>query len=185
MSIKYVSAAWLLFMSVTSVVVFAELRFAELDLQLVDDRQDIVVSGNLGLTLGKTAEEALENGLPLVFIVEAGIVMPGRLWWDKKIWSESYVLDIQYHALSDQYLVKNAQNSFPRAFLTRDSAIHALGRLDNLKLVSKSRIKDTMTSQLKMRIRLDTQALPVPLRPLAFVSEKWRLISDWKTWPLR
>jgi hypothetical protein len=35
-----------------------------------------------------------------------------------------------------------------------------------------------------LRARLDIEALPAPLRVFAYLSDDWRLTSEWYTWPL-
>ena len=35
-----------------------------------------------------------------------------------------------------------------------------------------------------LRVLLDLEALPAPLRLFAYLSDDWRLSSEWRTWPL-
>jgi hypothetical protein len=36
----------------------------------------------------------------------------------------------------------------------------------------------------RLRARLDIEALPSPLRPLAYVSPSWHSTGEWYEWPL-
>ena len=60
----------------------------------------------------------------------------------------------------------------------------ALGSIDRLPLFEASGLDAENTYTARVRARLDIEALPSPLRPLAYVSQAWRLASDWYELPL-
>ena len=96
-------------------------------------------------------------------------------------------MEIQYHALSQQYLVTGINASYPKAFLTQSSALTALGRINELPLIELSLLDPDAEYQVSVRSSLDSESLPVPLRPLTYLSDEWRLRTDWKRldWPVK
>jgi hypothetical protein len=36
-----------------------------------------------------------------------------------------------------------------------------------------------------LRVNFDREALPLPLRPTAYIDPQWYLSSDWTLWPLK
>jgi hypothetical protein len=160
-------------------------EFATFDLNLAKDEVSLLLDGQITFNFSQAALEALENGLPLGVEIEANIRPVGKWYWPRDLVSLSYKLEIQYHALSQHYLVKAIGYQYPRAFLTRSSALAALGMIDELALIELQRLDPEETYQVSVRSILDSESLPVPLRPLTYLSEEWRLRSKWKhlTWP--
>jgi len=160
--------------------------FAGLDLQLSNDEISLLLNGDLALHFSKAALEALANGLPLAVDTEITIKPVSRWYWQQSLASFSYKLEIQYHALSQQYLVKGIGFDYPRAFLTQSSALAGLGRVAELALIDLSSLDPDEHYEVSVRSVLDSESLPVPLRPLTYLSDEWRLRSDWKhlPWPV-
>ncbi|MCW8963002.1 MAG: DUF4390 domain-containing protein [Gammaproteobacteria bacterium] len=159
--------------------------FADLDLRLASDEFSLLLQGDLSFHFSKAALEALANGLPLAVDTEV-IIKPANKWyWQQSLASFRYKLEIQYHALSQQYLVKGIDHTYPRAFLTQSAALAALGRIKELALVELSSLDPDEQYEVSIRSVLDSESLPVPLRPLTYLSDEWRLRSGWKRlhWP--
>jgi hypothetical protein len=36
-----------------------------------------------------------------------------------------------------------------------------------------------------VKVNFDRDALPLPLRPIAYIDPQWYLSSDWTLWPLK
>ncbi|TNG01814.1 MAG: DUF4390 domain-containing protein [Gammaproteobacteria bacterium] len=159
--------------------------FAEMNLNVHHDDEQVLLDGTITYSFSDTALEALENGLPLVVRTDIKVVRSSGWFWDTTLVSKSLSQQIQYAALSQQYLVKDIQTSLPKTFLTRDSAIDALGHVDDLSVVSVKAILPDNQYKIKIKTWLDIESLPSPLRPLAYISDKWRLESDWAQWPIK
>jgi hypothetical protein len=182
--LKTIGLSMLLIM-ISPVWATAVQSFADIDLQIHHDDEQVLLDGKITYAFSQTALEALENGLPLVIRTDIEVVRSGGWLWDTNLHSRSYTQHIQYAALSQQYLVKDLQASLPRTFLTRDSAIDALGLIDDLPVVSVKAILPDSQYKVKIKTWLDIESLPSPLRLLAYLSDEWRLESDWKQWPIK
>jgi hypothetical protein len=160
-------------------------EFATFDLSLTQDERSLLLDGQITFNFSQAALEALENGLPLGVEIEANIRPLGKWYWPRSIASLSYKLEIQYHALSQHYLVKSTGHEYPRSFLTQSSALEAMGMIDELAIIELKKLNPEETYQVSVRSILDSESLPVPLRPLTYLSDEWRLRSDWErlTWP--
>ena len=161
--------------------------FTDQDLELVQDEVHLLLQGNITFNFSKAALEALANGLPLAVETEIDIKPTSKWYWRKPLVSYSYKLEIQYHALSQQYLVKSFGYDYPRAFLTQSAALTALGHIGELPLIELSLLDPQEQYEVKVRSVLDSESLPIPLRPLTYLSDDWSLISEWKRlpWPKR
>jgi hypothetical protein len=160
-------------------------EFATLDLQLQQDEASLLLDGQITFKFSKAALEALANGLPLGVETDITIKPASKWYWPKAVASLRYKQEIQYHALSQHYLVKAIGDDYTRAFLTQSSALAALGRVDGVALIDLSRLDPEDNYEVSVRSILDSESLPVPLRPLTYLSDEWRLRSDWKrlSWP--
>jgi hypothetical protein len=159
--------------------------FAVLELSLTEDDLSLLLNGQIIFNFSKSALEALENGLPLGVETEVIIRPAGKWYWPKAVADLIYKLEIQYHELSQHYLVKAIGDEYPRAFLTQSSALEALGTVDDVALIELHRLDPEDRYEISVRSILDSESLPVPLRPLTYLSEDWRLRSGWQRleWP--
>ena len=60
-------------------------------------------------------------------------------------------------------------------------ALKYLGALNELKLTLPE-APPAGDYSVDLRVGLDIEALPTPLRPVAYTSLSWRLNSGWTTW---
>jgi hypothetical protein len=51
-------------------------------------------------------------------------------------------------------------------------------------LIEQSRIASDKDYLLAVKVNFDRDALPLPLRPIAYIDPQWYLSSDWTLWPL-
>ncbi len=128
--------------------------------------------------------EALANGVALTVIVEMDIVQSRPLVWDKRLARLSSRHQLQRHALSNRYVLTNLNTGESRSFRTLRGAMRALGTLERFPMLDSHLLHADNDYTLRLRARLDIEALPAPLRPLAYLSELWRKSDKWSTWPI-
>ena len=132
----------------------------------------------------EAAREALQNGVPLTIALEME-VRRRRLWvWDETVYALAQRFRLEYHTLSRQYLVSNLNSGERRAFPTREGALQHIGRITDFPMLDKGLLNPNERYQGALRARLDIDALPTPLRLFAYISDDWRLASEWYSWPL-
>ena len=143
----------------------------------------LVLNGNLELGLNAKVEEALSKGIPLEVAIDVHLRRERRFLWDPKIAAWTLHRRIQYHALSGQYLV----NMLPpeaeagESLLTLQEALKQLGALSSVTLPLEKAVTDHPYI-VDIRVSLDIEALPTPLRPVAYTSFTWHLNSGWTSW---
>lgn len=129
--------------------------------------------------------EALENGVPLNMHVRIEVYRERRWWWDEDIATLDQRYRVQYHALTERYLVENLNSGAPETYSSLTTALDALGRIRNLPVLDRNLLAADEAYRARMRVELDIEALPAPLRPLAYLSSHWRLGSEWYDWSLK
>ena len=135
------------------------------------------------IRLGRGAREALANGVPLVFELRVQLVKTHKWLWDVVEHERTELRQLQYHALSRSYLVRDLESGRQGVYSSLGDALYAVGLIDSLLLTS-----DTLDSDRDYIVRLrgshDIESLPTPVRLLAYVSSAWDMHSQWFSWPL-
>ena len=130
------------------------------------------------------ALEALQNGVPLTVDIEMEVRRRRSWLWDETVYALTQRFQLEYHALSRQYLVGNLNSGERRAFPTRAAALGFMGRIQDFPLLDRSLLTGNERYEGALRVLLDIESLPAPLRLLAYLSDDWRLASEWRIWPL-
>jgi len=160
----------------------ADFKVADVQPKFAD--QSLVLSGNIDLGLSSQVEEALSKGIPLEVVIEVRLYQYRRFLWDKQVATWTLHRSIQYHALSGQYLVSagDPDSEIRESLLTQQEALKSLGSLNDLRLTLTDVAPADNYYSVDVRASLDIEALPTPLRPVAYTSFAWHLNSGWTTW---
>ncbi len=144
-----------------------------------------LVDAHIDYRFSDQALEALQNGVPLTLEMHVQLRRKGAWVWESDILEMRLRYRIRYHALASVYQVIDLQSETQQNFATRQSALAALGEISGLPLIRKAQLDPNEVYILSLRTRLDIEALPLPLRPLAYLTPAWNLSSEWKRWQLQ
>lgn len=123
---------------------------------------------------------ALENGVPLTIGFDIEVVRVRNWWLNDDVAALEQLYRLQYHALSGLYVVENLNSGALYAYPGLGSALASFSYIDGLPLLDANLIEEGEEYQVDIRVKLDVEALPSPLRPVAYVTPGWRrLTSDW------
>lgn len=134
--------------------------------------------------LSTEAREALESGVALTLDTEVEFLRQRRFWFDPQEAGLLQSYGLQYHALSERYIVANLNTGEQSSFATLFSALNSLGRITQLPLIDSSLLEPEEVYDIRIRATLSTENIPGPLRLLAFWRRDWSLESEWYTWQL-
>lgn len=148
------------------------------------DRQIYRLDADLGYHLSEAALEALSNGVTLTLVLDIEVYQPRRYLWDEVVASLEQRNQIRYHALSDQYILRNLNSGSQYAYSSLEMALRAMGRISALPVIDAPLLADGASYKVRVRSRLDIDSLPVPLRLKAYVSSEWWMDSGWYAWDL-
>jgi len=134
--------------------------------------------------LSTEARDALLSGLPLTIRVEVELLARRGFWVDTEQASLQQLYRLDFHALTERYIVTNLNSGDQTSFPTLFSALNFIGRIDDLPLIDRALLDPDRRHDIRVRAVLDTERLPGPLRLLAFWRRDWSLGSEWYRWPL-
>jgi hypothetical protein len=143
------------------------------------------LNADIGYRLSTEAIDALHSGVPLGIRLDVEIIDPRRWWFDNEggVLQQEYQVD--YHALSERYIVLNVNSREQASFGSLFAALDYLGRVERLPLIDTAVLDDDRGYYVRLRASLDQEEFPGPLRLLAFWRRDWSIASEWYRWPLR
>lgn len=128
--------------------------------------------------------EAIESGVPIVLALDIEVRRPRSYMWDEQIAQLRQRFQLQYHALTEQYIVKNLNSGAQNTAPTLNTALYYLRDIDNIPLIDQQLLNPKQHYQVKVKMSMEFDSLPVPLKLSAYTSRSWWLGSDWFVWDL-
>ncbi|KPK29709.1 MAG: hypothetical protein AMJ66_10055, partial [Betaproteobacteria bacterium SG8_40] len=141
-------------------------------------------SFSIGLT--PTAQEALDRGVALHFIVEFALIYPRwytLYFWNKRLVELQQTYRLSFNALTRQYTL--SYGVLQQTFYTLENALSVLGSLSDQPLFEESLLDEDRVYEAQLRMRLDTARLPKPLQIDALGSDDWDVSSSWFRWTIQ
>jgi Domain of unknown function (DUF4390) len=142
------------------------------------------LDARLQLVLSSEALEALSSGVPLTIELQMELIRVRRFIWDDDAAALAVRFELEYRPLSQRYIVRNLNSGDQDSFATLYSALNNLGRVQGLPLIDDALLEPDETYRIRLRVLLNTQQYPAPLRLLFFWRDEWQLKSEWFEWLL-
>lgn len=149
-----------------------------------EDEGRYLLDARLEYKLSQAVTEALDSGVAMTFRLQMRIAAEDAPFWRKALYKRRLTYRLSYHALAAVYELLSPDSDRVQRFTTREAALRALGRLVNIPLIPVGMLKPEQKYQLRLKANLDIESLPVPLRPVAYLSSHWTLEGDLGPWPL-
>ena len=140
-----------------------------------------VVRSHMQFLFSDAAIEALQSGVAIYLEFDLKVKRQRRYMWDKSIVRLSKRLKLERHALTERYIITDLLDQQRRIFDSLASAFEGINEMSDIPISSLSEIEQD-EYVLALKAKLDIEALPAPLRPIAYVSPSWRMSSDWYEW---
>ena len=139
------------------------------------------LNARIEFEFSKDVLHAIENGVPMVIETEIEFLQPRNYFWDKELATLAQRYQLQFHALSEQYIVRNLNSGAQYTFFSLTAALQKIGNIDHLPLIDEKLLSNREKEKYYARVRthLGFDNLPVPLRLNALISRSWWLGSEW------
>ena len=126
--------------------------------------------------------EALNNGVDLNIDIDILIRERRRWLWDKVVKKSVIALKLEYQPLADLYIVTRPPGRERVRFHDLESALRHIGGIDKRRLLDASLTPPGKQYSGRLSAGLNLKHLPPPLRPVAYISSRWRADSDPYLW---
>jgi len=154
---------------------------ANVRLELIGDVYSL--SADIDYRLSDTAKEALSNGVPLFWNIAIKIHRPRHILWDKTLFETHLRYRLQYHALLNVYRVITENTGLTYNFSTLSAALDFMANLHGIHISAENELAQEKLLLIELKAEFDRSALPLPLRPFAYLNQEWDLSSEWKQTP--
>jgi Domain of unknown function (DUF4390) len=126
---------------------------------------------------------ALRDGITLTFDLDARVDRDRRFWFNANIVDLTMRRELNYHAVSDRYVVRDSRSGDQLTFPTVDEALYYLGRVDAWPILVEPQL-DGGNYTISVRAGVRRGHLPATLRAILFWTDDWVRWSEWYTWTL-
>jgi hypothetical protein len=144
-----------------------------------------LLSADIVYQLSEEAKDALQNGVPLFWDIQVKMLQHRNVLWNKTLADLAIRYRIQYHALLNMYRVRNEDLGEIYNFSTLSAALDLMSAVRDFPVIEKSELVPEKQYLCAVKVNFDREALPLPLRPIAYIDPQWYLSSDWTLWPLK
>ena len=158
--------------------------FRRVALTLSEDGR-ILLDAEIVYDLNETIAEALENGVPLTFEIHVQMRRAEAWIWESDVVEHRLRTVLRFRPLSGLYELRNLTGDDQLSFATRAAALRALGRIVGMPVIARNELDLDQEYLVQVDVRLDIEALPLPMRPMAYLDGDWSLASEPWEWRLR
>lgn len=141
---------------------------------------EVLLTAEFDFAFNPTLEEALQNGVPLYFVLEFELTRSRWYWLDEKVATYATTYRVSYTALTRQYRVSSGLLTQP--FNTIEEVQRYIGRVTSRPVAAATALAKGVRYDAAVRLRLDVNQLPKPFQVSALASREWTLSSDWHRW---
>ncbi len=159
-------------------------EFRRISLTLSEDGR-ILLDAEVSYDLNDTVSEALENGVPLTFELHVQMRRADAWIWESDVVEHRLRTVLHYRPLSGLYELRNLRGDERLSFATRDAALRTLGNIVAMPVIERARLDLDQEYLVRIDVQLDIEALPLPMRPGAYLKRDWWVSSDPWEWRLR
>jgi hypothetical protein len=138
----------------------------------------------LDLSLSRNAIQALREGVPVS--LELDISVQRRRGWlpDADVAFLVQRWQIQYHALSERYLVNNLNSGQQTSYSSLGAALSALSHVRGLPVIDEALLEKGQRYEASVRVVAAVEGgLPDAVRIMMFWVD-WKRATEWYTWTL-
>ncbi len=158
--------------------------FTVSDAQMDIDDDPYSLSAQLVYELSDEVNEAIQSGIPVTLRMDVEIFRKREYLWAQTIAVVRQRFRLQYHALSEQYLVNNLNTGEQTFYKVLGDALYNLEHVVDFPVVNTAMLEPNKEYFARVRTSVDIKELPVPLRFFAYFSSGWNLNSGWFSWSL-
>ena len=175
---------WMSFSSLANAEVAVDYGFniQRAELHAFDEGKLYLLDADIDYRFSEPAIEALRNGVSLGLVLRVK-VKPENAWWlEDAVLDEKISFRICYHALSRLYQIIYENIEPPLNFVSYNALLEAMGSLREFPVVLAFQLTQGERYRASLSVGLDIESLPLPLRPVAYVTPAWHLNSPQYKW---
>ncbi len=142
------------------------------------------LNAEISINLPSYISIAIEQGfaVPLMFQVE--ILVDRKYWLDKKIITLKQQYQLHFLPMLSSYAIFDLNAGQRYYFDSLSEAVHYLQVVYNYPMLDINNISDDRSFYARIRVGIDNDELPIPLKSSSLWDNDWGLRSDWYLWEI-
>ncbi len=148
----------------------------------------LLLTANVKFELSSVVEEALQKGVPMVFVAQADIYRPRWYWTNKRVVSVERHMRLAYQPLTRRWRLNVSAGEITNSglgvalnqnFDSLPDALAAVQRLSRWKIADVSEIDLDQRHHVEFRFQLDLSQLPRPFQIGMVGQTDWTISVSW------
>lgn len=131
-----------------------------------------------------TLRTALLDGATINFDLQAVVEKQRRYWLDATLVDVILRRELTWNAVSQLFVLKEADRGEQRTFATLEEAVAAAGVIEDWPVVVEPQLDPDAIYQIRVRAGYRRGRLPGSLSKVMFWSDGWSRSSKWNEWIL-
>lgn len=152
--------------------------------ELLGSHKGYLFSADVDYKLSPRASDALLNGVPLTIVVKVQVDRYRKVMWNQKVFTKKIVYRVTYQSLRKSYRVYDHDLGRHQYFADLRSALDTIGKIRGFIALDIEDVDLDAAYSAKVKVFLDIEALPLPLRSIAYLIPQWHISSGWYKWSL-
>ena len=136
------------------------------------------------LNLTEESHKALRQGISFEIHADFQLLEKRKWLWSKIVFRKKLIYKLEHKPLTKNFLITNLNAGIVNYYKNLDAAVNAISNISKMKLFDKNRLKNNKKYMARIRLYLDIDSLPSPLRPRAYFSSDWNISSQWYRWEI-
>ncbi len=154
-------------------------------LETNNQNSDYIIDARFSISLSEEIMEALKNGIPLTLQTDVEVLLLRDWLPDEKTVTLSKRYQLQHQPLTEDYLTVDLKTGIRQSYDNLNAALNHIGQINNFKLLNQDILLDNRNYMGRIRMYLDLDSLPTPMRPQVYFSDDWLLETDWYKWKIK
>lgn len=142
------------------------------------------LSATLELGLSTAASEGLQDGVPVSIVMHVQLTRARRFLPDEGVADLEQKWRLQYHALSDRWLVTHQNTGEQTSWPSQAAALDYLAHPRAIPVIDEPLLKKGERYDVSLRMTAEVGGVPDSLKLLMFWVE-WKRATEWYTWTVR
>jgi len=142
------------------------------------------LDADIDYALNETVREALDSGLVLDIELTIRLAERRRVLWDPVFAELRQRYELQFHALTERYILRNLNSGEQSTYGTLSGALAEVGTVRFLPIIDDALLDRGQTYRVSIRAVVDIKQLGGPLALISLLWNDWRISSDTVRWRL-
>ena len=125
---------------------------------------------------------AINQGFELPLVMEIEVYRRIPFWFDEEVVYIKQQYRLNYHSLLDAVSIYNVNSGLKQLYPDMSTALDSMTVLLDYPMLDTDNLEQQRSYRARMRLGIDQQELPLPLKSSSLWQNDWTVASEWFEW---